>query len=185
MPTIQFFSPFLFKLQISLFQILTHSRVAATFRLASAGQTQVDECERTGGTSFCLNFAKEPLRTIKLQYLTAERSKYSPCPGSRACAMARVSSSTPSRLGLTRENRLCVNTDSDLDLRWEGEEERWMEIWKKGGVAQGGREEWYRKRGWGDFLWLGQQKGERRTGVGHLALEFRSGECIPGASRTY
>lgn len=68
------------------------------------------------------------------------RSKYRPGPGSRACARTCVSSNTPSRLGLTRENRLCVNTHSDLDLRREGEEERWMEIWKKGGVAEGKRE---------------------------------------------
>lgn len=172
--------------RISLFQILTHSRVAAVFRLAWAVQTQVDMCKRTGGSSFCLHFAKEPSRKIKLRYLTAERSKYSPHPGSRACAMARVSSNTPSRLGLTRENRLCVNTDSDLDLRWEGEEERWMEIWKKkrgGGTEREGGVVQKERVGW--FLWLGQQKGERRTGVGHLALEFRSGERIPGASHTY
>lgn len=56
------------------------------------------------------------------------RSKYRPRPGSRTCARTCVSSNTLSRLGLTRENRLCVNTDSDLDLRREGEEERWMEI---------------------------------------------------------
>lgn len=85
------------------------------------------------------------------------RSKYSPRPQRRACATACRSSNTPPRLGLTRENRLCVNTDSDLDLWREGEEERWMEIWKKG--WQSGRERSGTEREGGVVFVVGATKG--------------------------
>lgn len=113
---------------------------------------------------FSLNFTTARVVRDKAAVSDHEaRSKYRRCPGSRACARTCVSSNTPPRLWLTRENRLCVNTDSDLDLRREGEEERWMEIWKKGrwqrererGVVQKERVGW--------FLWLGQQKGNREA----------------------
>lgn len=144
MPTILFLF-FLLKQQISLFQIMTHcsSRIAAVSS-ASAGQRQTqvttEEDRKVLPVHFLFffnvllvpllfKFHDEALVRDKAAVSDHEaRSKYRPGPGSRACARTCVSSNTPSRLGLTRENRLCVNTHSDLDLRREGEEERWMEI---------------------------------------------------------
>lgn len=99
------------------------------------------------------------------------RSKYRTRPGSRACARTYVSSNTPSRLGLTRENRLCVNTASDLDLRWEGEEERWMEIWKKrGGGREKERERSGTEREGGVIFVVGAKKG----GTEKQSLTFKT-----------
>lgn len=203
MPTILFglFLFFLFKQQI-----MTHSSswIAATLRFALAGpdkvrvQTQVNEWKRQERPSSPVPFFCVLLVPLVFKFCCEEalaedktaasdrgaRSKYRPRPESRACATTCVSSNTPSRLGLTRENRLCVNTDSDLDLWWEGEEERWMEIWKKGWQSGGERGVVQKERvGW--FLWLGQQKGARRTRVWHLTPDIRSEERSPGVGRPY
>lgn len=176
MPTILFLF-FLLKQQISLFQIMTPSNNRRVQCLSGPETDPGKRLRKTGrsfqSTSFfffnvllvllLFKFRDKVLVWDKAAVSDHEaRSKYRPRPRSRSCARTRASSNTASRLGLTRENRLCVNTDSDLDLRREGEEERWMEIWKKG-VAERKREEWYRKRGWGDFCGWGNKRGNREA----------------------
>lgn len=181
MPTILFLF-FLLKQQISLFQIMTPSNNRRVQCLSGPETDQGKRLRKTGrsfqSTSFFFNvllvlllfkFRDKVLVWDKAAVSDHEaRSKYRPRPRSRSCARTRASSNTASRLGLTRENRLCVNTDSDLDLRREGEEERWMEIWKKGWQRE--RERSGTEREGGVIFVVGATKG----GTEKQSLTFKA-----------